>query len=97
MSLSAVSALSSATPMNAPSAGDDKLRETFRQFVGEAVFTQLISSMRKTVQEPAYFHGGQAEKTFQAQLDQQLAQEITKSSADKFADPMFDLFMLQRS
>jgi Rod binding domain-containing protein len=74
-----------------------ELRETFQQFVGETFFSQLIGSMRNTVGEPAYFHGGQAERTFQAQLDQQLAQELAAKSSAQFADPMFELFMMQRS
>jgi Rod binding domain-containing protein len=72
-------------------------REAFRQFVGEAVFGQMLSSMRKTVHKAPYFHGGRAEETFQGQLDQELAKNIAQTSADRFADPMFDLFMLQRS
>lgn len=95
MNISAITSAHS-TPTTKSATGEDPLRDTFRQFVGESFFTQLISSMRKTVHEPAYFHGGQAEKTFQAQLDQQMAQDLAKNSADKFADPMFELFMLQR-
>jgi Rod binding domain-containing protein len=71
-------------------------RDAFRQFVGETVFGQMLSSMRKTVDKPAYFHGGRAEEVMQGQLDQQLAEEVSKSSADRFADPMYELFMLQQ-
>ncbi|MGI9429746.1 MAG: rod-binding protein, partial [Bythopirellula sp.] len=46
-------------------------------------------SMRSTQGKPAYFHGGQAEEVFRGQLDQTLAQEMTATSADKIADPMF--------
>jgi Rod binding domain-containing protein len=89
--------ISSNLPTTNPAAGKDPARETFRQFVGETVFGQMLASMRKTVDKAPYFHGGRAEEVFQNQLDQQLASEIAKSSADRFADPMFDLFMLQRS
>jgi hypothetical protein len=59
---------------NAPhSTGDVKqareLKEAFTQFVGETFFGQMLKSMRQTVQEPAYFHGGMAEEQFQARLD----------------------------
>ncbi|OYW85535.1 MAG: hypothetical protein B7Z22_08375 [Hyphomonas sp. 32-62-5] len=37
-----------------------------------------------------------AEEIFQGQLDQVLSEELSKSSADKIADPMFELFMLKR-
>jgi len=41
-------------------------------------------------------HGGQAEKIFQGQLDQVLAEEMTKSSADTIADPMYELFRMPK-
>jgi len=75
---------------------DDPARETFRQFVGETVFGQMLASLRKTVDKAPYMHGGRAEEVFQGQLDQELAKNLAESSADRFADPMFDLFMLQR-
>lgn len=75
---------------------NDTARETFRQFVGQTVFGQMLASMRKTVDKAPYFHGGRAEEVFQGQLDQELAKNIAESSADRFADPMFDLFMMQR-
>jgi Rod binding domain-containing protein len=76
---------------------DLELRETFDAFVGEMFFTQMMKSMRQTVGEPAYFHGGQAEKMFTAQLDQVLSEQMSKASANGFTGPMFELFNLQRS
>ncbi|NOY29780.1 MAG: hypothetical protein GXP28_06265 [Planctomycetes bacterium] len=66
-----------------------EVRDTFRTFIGESFFGQMLKSMRNTLDKPAYFHGGHAEEVFRGQLDQTLAQEMTKSSADKIADPMF--------
>ncbi len=66
-----------------------EVRDTFRQFVGEAFFKQMLKSMRNTQDKPAYFHGGHAEEVFRSQLDQVLAEEMTASSADQIADPMF--------
>lgn len=77
--------------------GSKELREAFDNFVGETFFSQMLSSMRKTVDKPAYFHGGRAEEVFQGQLDQMLSQEMTKASSGQFSGPMFDLFMLGRS
>jgi Rod binding domain-containing protein len=68
----------------------DELREKFTQFVGEAFYGQMLKSMRSTVGKPAYFHGGRAEEAFQSQLDQTMSQELTKSTASKFAEPMFE-------
>jgi len=67
----------------------EKVRDTFRTFVGESFFGQMMKSMRSTQGKPAYFHGGHAEEVFQGQMDQTLAQEMTVASADKIADPMF--------
>jgi Rod binding domain-containing protein len=67
-----------------------ELRERFTQFVGEAFFGQMIKAMRSTVGKPAYFHGGRSEEVFQGQLDQQLAQHLTETSATRFAEPMFE-------
>lgn len=67
----------------------EDLKKTFSQFAGETFFGQLMKSMRNTVGEPAYFHGGMAERQFQAQLDQQIAQDMASSGAADFADGMF--------
>ena len=74
-----------------------ELQETFQQFVGETFFGHLLSAMRKTVNKPAYFHGGRAEEVFQAQLDQTLAERLAQSTAETFSQPLFDLFTLVRS
>jgi hypothetical protein len=67
----------------------DELHAKFTQFVGETFFGQMIKAMRSTVGKPAYFHGGRAEEVFQGQLDQALAEHMTKVSAEKVAEPMF--------
>ena len=73
-----------------------ELRKAFNSFVGETFFGQLLSSMRKTVGKPAYFHGGRAEEVFQGQLDQMLTQHMSEASAESFSEPMFELFNLDR-
>lgn len=75
----------------------EPLREAFRDFVGTTLFGQMLSSMRETVGKPAYFHGGRTEEIFQQQLDEIMVDDLTKNSADKIADPMFELFQLRRS
>ena len=66
------------------------VRNAFTSFVGETFFSQMIKSMRSTTDKPAYFHGGKGEEVFTSQLDQVLSQEMTTSSADRFANPMFE-------
>ncbi len=78
-------------------AGDqDELQKTFQDFVGQTFFGQMIASMRSTQEDAPYFNGGRAEKVFQGQLDQVLAEELSDSSAAQFSDPMFKLFQLHR-
>lgn len=85
------------TSNNAASAEPDSLRKAFQDFVGQTFFAEMIKSYRSTQQEAAYFNGGRAEKIFQGQLDQTLAEELSQRSADKIADPMFELFQARRS
>ncbi len=79
-----------------PAKTDDvgETREAFDKFVGTTFFAQLLSSMRKTVEKPAYFHGGRAEEVWQSQMDQVLVDKMSESSSDRLTDPMFELFML---
>lgn len=97
MSISNLPLLSQPTAPSPPPANSPKLREAFNQFVGETFYGQMLSSMRKTLGKPAYFHGGRAEEIFQGQLDQVLGEQMAKANADKLAAPMFELFTLQRS
>ena len=68
----------------------EELREKFTEFVGQAFYGQMFKAMRSTVGKPAYFNGGRAEEVFQGQLDQTLAEQLTKTTASKFAEPMFE-------
>jgi peptidoglycan hydrolase FlgJ len=77
-------------------ADDDKLRQTFQDFVGETLFGEMLKQMRKSVGKTPYFHGGRTEEVFQQQLDQVMAQKMSKASADKLAGPMYELFSLSR-
>ncbi len=82
-----------------PTASDRKnaeVEEKFQQFVGESLFGQMLKSMRKSVPKSAYFHGGRGEEVFQQQLDQIVAEKMSRTSGDKFSGPMFELFQLQR-
>ena len=76
--------------------GSEELQEAFQDFVGQTLFGSMLASMRKTLDKPAYMHGGRAEEVFQQQLDQHIVEDMTKASADSIAGPMYDLFNLQR-
>jgi peptidoglycan hydrolase FlgJ len=78
-------------------AASPEMKKAFEDFVGQTFFSQMLSSMRSTQEKPAYFHGGHAEEVFQGQLDQVLGEKLSEKTAERFAGPMFDLFMLSRS
>lgn len=80
----------------AKAAQPEELKDAFGDFVGNTFYGQLIASMRKTVDKPAYFHGGRGEEVFQGQLDQMLAEKLSDATQEQFAGPMFELFMLGR-
>lgn len=90
-------ALSNKHTLDTDAAPQDPLRDAFRDFVGQTLFGQMMSSMRSTVGKPAYFHGGRAEEIFSEQLDRVMVEQITEASAATLADPMFELFTIQRS
>ena len=79
-----------------PSPEQLKLRETFNEFVGQTFFGQLLATMRKTVSQSEYFHGGRGEEIFQAQMDQILVERLSETSAKQIAGPMFELSQLGR-
>jgi Rod binding domain-containing protein len=83
-----------AVPPHAAPAADAKTREAFDSSIGEMFFTQLLGAMRQTQGKPAYFHGGQAEEMFKSQLDQTIAQQMTKTHARDFTDALYDRFAL---
>jgi Rod binding domain-containing protein len=99
LSIASLAGNEAARPIIAPQIkGDDgEVRRAFDQFVGETFYGQMLKSMRATVGKPAYFHGGKAEEMFTTQLDQVLAEQLTKASAHTFTGPMYELFNLQRS
>jgi Rod binding domain-containing protein len=75
---------------------DPALREAFDSFVGETFYGQMLSAMRKSVGQAAYFHGGRAEEMFRGQLDQILAQEMTKTNGGDLAGSLFEQFQLSQ-
>lgn len=89
-------ALSTQKSFSPPVGDEDAVKEAFTDFIGQSLFGQMMSAMRETVKQPAYFGGGQAEKIFQQQMDQTLVENITEASADRIAEPMYELFRMNR-
>ena len=82
------------SPLGRP--GDAETKQKFQEILGELLFGQMLKSMRRTVDRPAYFHGGRAEEIFTQQLDQVLAQELGRSAGEQFLGPMYDFWSAGR-
>jgi peptidoglycan hydrolase FlgJ len=96
--LNSVSATQLVGGTNPPALNKDELseRKAFDQFVGGTFFRQLLGAMQKTVGKTPYFHGGQAEEVFRAQLNETLADKMAEATADQFTGPIYELFQLSR-
>jgi hypothetical protein len=72
--------------------GSDKtpLHQAFDQFVGTALYGQMLATMRKSQGKPPYFHGGRGEEIFQGQLDQELVKSMTSAQGGRLAQAMYE-------
>ncbi len=59
------------------------------------IFGEMMKSMRSTVGEPAYIHGGQAEKMFQQQLDQHIVEDLATNNGSAFVGDLYRQFRVQ--
>lgn len=82
--------------LDSPKTDDSELKEAFDDFVGQTFYSLMLKQLRKSVGEPAYFHGGRAEEVFQGQLDQIIAEDLPDASGDSLSGSMFELFQLRR-
>lgn len=83
-------AVRSAMPATDPVENARELKQAYGQFVGETLFGSMLKSMRATVGEPAYFHGGSAERHFQARLDQQIAIDLAEGQGATLSQKLFE-------
>jgi Rod binding domain-containing protein len=83
-------------PQRGQGKDQEEFRKVFHQFTGEMIFGQMVKSMRKTLDENPYFHGGRAEEIFQQQLDQVLVEKMTEATSETLSQPMFELMNAPR-
>lgn len=99
--MSSISAITSATPAQqlvppgAAGPADDPLQKTFQQAIAGLLFGELVKSLRSTVGEPAYLHGGQAERMFQSQMDQYLVEDLAEQSGAGLVGDLYRQFRVQ--
>jgi len=82
-------------PVRTPTGQEQDVKQAFQDFVAGTFYKQMLKSLRKSQQPPAYFNGGQAEKIFQGQMDQQIAEDLARNNGAAFADPLFQTFSAQ--
>jgi Rod binding domain-containing protein len=87
MSLSALTS-TAANPNSSP----DSFQRTFQESVGGLIFGEMLKSMWSTVGEPAYIHGGQAEKMFRAELNRELSTQFASNHGGEMVRELFDRF-----
>lgn len=71
------------------------VKKAFQEFVAGTFYQQMLKTLRKMTSEPAYLNGGQAEKMFQSQMDQEVAQQLAGQQGAAFSDQLFDTFSAQ--
>lgn len=81
------------------SAADSKpdLKTTFNQAVGGTFYRQMMSALRSSTGNAAYFDGGQTEKIFLGQFDELMVDKLSQSNGDIFAGDLFEQFQRQRN
>ncbi len=80
---------------SAPTPAELEVKEKFQQFVAGTFFSEMVKTMRKMHDKPAYFHGGRAEEIFQGQLDQGVVDSLAADHGEAFSDPLFSAFSQQ--
>ena len=76
-------------------AGPGKLEDKFQDFVAGTFYQSMIKAMRDSQKPSKYFYGGQAEKIFQKQLDEQFAEGLARQNGAALSGPLFDLYSQQ--
>jgi len=74
-------------------ASKEKLKSTFQDFTAGTFYKEMLKSLRKMHNKPAYFYGGRAEEIFQGQMDQQVAETMAHSKGSQISDPLFKGFL----
>ena len=65
----------------------EKLKTNFQDFAAGTFYKEMLKSLRKMHGKPAYLYGGQAEKIFQGQMDQQVAENLAHSQGSQILRP----------
>jgi Rod binding domain-containing protein len=67
--------------MNVTASNHDKLVKTARIWVAQTFFGEMLKQMHNSPFKSEMFEGGRGGQVFQSQLDQKLAERMTRSHA----------------
>ncbi len=81
---------SASTPHASANASLTQLRETTDRVVGSIFYGEMLKSMRNSVIQGEYGHGGRGEEVFGAQLDALLAERMGSASSGGLANSLFE-------
>jgi peptidoglycan hydrolase FlgJ len=73
--------------------GKGDLKTNFQDFTAGTFYKEMLKSLRKMHGKPAYLDGGEAEKIFQGQLDQQVAEDLAHSHGGQWSDGLYQAFL----
>jgi hypothetical protein len=76
-----------------PHGAKGDLKSGFQDFVAGTFYKEMLKSLHKMHGKPAYLDGGQAEKIFQGQLDQQMAEDLAHSHGGQLSDGLYEAFL----
>jgi len=82
-------------PAKTPAKGQLAAREKFQDFVGGTFYKEMLKALRAAQKPSKYMNGGQAEKIFQGQMDQQIAEDLAHQYAGHLAGPLFESYARQ--
>jgi len=85
--------LAGAGPRDAASLSEAEARTHAEQLVGFALFLPLLKQARESPFRTELFHGGQGEQAFGGQMDQILAERMSKRANLPIVDRMVDQLM----
>ncbi|QDT66131.1 hypothetical protein [Calycomorphotria hydatis] len=69
--------------------------EAFRDFAAGTMFGNMLKALHKSHTKPAYFHGGQAEDVFRAELDRTIGKQLAETHGDDLIRNMSKSFSNQ--
>ena len=79
-----------ASPKSA--APDKQAQDKFQEFVAGSFYKLMLKSLRSAQKPSKYFNGGQAEKVFQGQLDEQFTDKMAKKNGGTISNPLYPAF-----